>query len=187
MLNGIISYLTAKCRGNVHAKGLVEITVSSNSDSAWNVANLDDENPWTTVEIMTNYWSHSRDDYYMRSNFCSENEPDEWICWDFKILRIEPAHYTIQTGPDSHLKSWAVEGSDDGASWTEIDRGENKSHLNEGCGCDFTDNRALVNFAVSRSGSFRMIRLRQIGPNHSGDDVLVLGCLQIFGAVAGRQ
>jgi hypothetical protein len=37
-------------------------------------------------------------------------------------------------------------------------------------------------FAVERSGSFRMIRLRQIGQNH-----LALSAFELFGAVAGLQ
>jgi hypothetical protein len=115
------------------------------------------------------------------SEFHSEDELSQWICWDFKTLRIEPTHYTIQTyggGPNwSHLKSWAVEGSDDGSSWTEIHRRENNSDLN--------GRRAVKTFAVSRAGSFRRICLRQTGPNHAGNNHLVLDAFELFGAVAG--
>jgi hypothetical protein len=107
--NGIISYLTAKCDGNVHDRGVVKITASSVSRTYYpqNAADLED-NP----------------------SFRSEDEPGQWICLDFKTLRIEPTHYTIRTGCENQLKSWAVEGSDDGASWTEIDRREDNGHLN---------------------------------------------------------
>jgi hypothetical protein len=115
---GVIAHLTAKCGGNVHEKGAVEITASSvyRNNSSYappNAADLGDKD----------------------SIFHSDNEPAEWIGWDFKALRIEPTHYTIRTywkWPNwSNLKSWAVEGSDDGASWTEIDRRENNSDLND--------------------------------------------------------
>jgi hypothetical protein len=56
-------------------------------------------------------------DFGTNSEFCSEDKPGQWICWDFKALRIEPRYYTIRTSdyrPNyDHLKSWAVEGSDE--------------------------------------------------------------------------
>jgi hypothetical protein len=77
------------------------------------------------------------------------------------------------------LKSWAVESSDDGASWTKIDRREKNSNFNGGC--------HMKTFAVAQSGSFRRIHLRQIGPNHFGNNHLVLSAFELFGAVAGLQ
>jgi hypothetical protein len=111
------------------------------------------------------------------------NNPDEWICWDFKALRIEPTHYTIRTNSDRakylHLKSWTVEGSDDGAPWKEIDRSENNSDVN--------DRFAVKTFVVSRFGSFRRIRLRQTGPNYRGKNYLQFCAFEVFGTVAGLQ
>jgi hypothetical protein len=72
-----------------------------------------------------------------------------------------------------------VEGSDDGATWTEIDGRENNSDLN--------DDLVVKTFTVAQSGRFRMIRLRQTGPNHCGDDYLVLSAFEVFGAVAELQ
>jgi hypothetical protein len=155
--NGVISHLTAKCDGNVHEKGIVEITASS--------------------VFGTNYPRNAVD---FRDNglcFSSEDEPDQLICLDFKTLRIEPTHYTIQTGSENYLKSWAVEGSDDGASWTEIDRRENTNDLNSW--------RTAKTFVVSRSGSFERIRLRQTGRNHSGSNCLALEAFELFGRLLG--
>jgi hypothetical protein len=42
-------------------------------------------------------------------------------------------------------------------------------------------------FAISQSGSFGRIRLRQNGPNHEGNNCLVLSAFEVFGAVAGLQ
>jgi hypothetical protein len=73
--NGVISYLTVKCSGNVHDRGVVEITASSVSYTDY---------PRNTADLGTN------------SDFWSEDEPGQWICLDFKTLRIEPTHNTIQ-------------------------------------------------------------------------------------------
>jgi hypothetical protein len=152
---GIISYLTAKCDGNIHDRGVVEITASS---VFWT------DYPRNTADLGTD------------SYFKSEDEPRQWICFDFKSLRIEPTHYTIRTFLFDCLKSWTLEGSDDGVSWTEIDRRENNS--------DLDDTFAVKTFAVSRSGSFERIRLRQIGPNHGDDIEMRLSAFEVFGAIA---
>jgi hypothetical protein len=155
-LSGIVSHLMGKCGGNIHDKGVVEITASSSSNRARNTANLEDD-----------------------SCFCSENTPGQWICLDFKTLRIEPTHYTIRAGYGFYLKNWAVEGSDDGASWTGIDRRENNSDLSKAWD--------MKTFTVSRSGSFERIRLCQTGPNHWSINQLVLSAFEVFGAVTGLQ
>jgi uncharacterized coiled-coil protein SlyX len=94
-LDGVISYLTRKHRGNVHDKGIVTITSKSGS-SLGNVADLTSD-----------------------SDFCSKDEPCQWICWDFHEMRVRPSHYTII---GYWLRSWVVDSSLDGGAWTEIDR-----------------------------------------------------------------
>ena len=50
---------------------------------------------------------------------------------------------------------------------------------------------AIANFKISHvsNESFQFIRLRQTGPNHKGDDTLVITCLEIFGILRmpGRE
>jgi hypothetical protein len=85
----------------------------------------------------------------------------------------------MRTGTDYYLKNWAVEGSEDGASWTEIERRENNS--------DLIGENAVNTSAVSQAGSFRWIRLSQIGPNHWHDNLLFRSAFEPFGAVARLQ
>jgi hypothetical protein len=112
------------------------------------------------------------------SEFCLKNEPAQWICWDFKALRIEPRPNTIRTSSaDCHLKTWAVEGSGDEAGWTETNQRENNSHLNY--------HLAVKTFAVAGSGLFPRIRLRQTGKNPRGNNFLVFKAL--FAISGGRR
>jgi hypothetical protein len=66
-----------------------------------------------------------------------------------------------------------------GVSRREIDRHQNSSNVN--------GRRAVKTFAVSRSGSFRRICLRQTGTNHYGNNRLVLNAFEVFSAIAGLQ
>ena len=162
-LEGVIAHLTRECGGNVHDKGIVNVTASSvyNDDS--------DYHPKNAVDLGTD------------SLYCSKNEKDTWICYDFKERCVIPTSYSVRSqgnGPgNSHLKSWVIEVSNDGSSWTEIDRRDNNNDLN--------DKYATANFKISKvpSESFRFFRLKQTGPNHRGYDYLAISSLEIFGTL----
>jgi chaperonin cofactor prefoldin len=153
-LDGIIFYLTTKHGGNVHEKGIVTITSMSVRDgisyAVQNIANL------TSNE-----------------SFASKEAPGQWICWDFREMRVRPTHYAIWT---QFLDSWVVEGSLDGTSWTEIDRRTGSRDFEGGY-------QSANSFVVSKSDEFRFIRLTQTGSNSSGRHRLLLVSVEFFGTL----
>ena len=164
-LDGVIAHLARECRGNVHDKGIVNVTASS-------VCAISSQ-PKNAVDLRTD------------SRFWSRNEANAWICYDFRERRVIPTSYSVRSwhdGPGScHLKSWVIEVSNDGHSWTEIDRRDDNNDLNSSW--------VTVNFKISRvpSESFRFFRLRQAGKNHQGDYCLDLSALEIFGTLFVRE
>jgi hypothetical protein len=101
-LDGIISYLTKKHRGNVHEKGIVTITTKS-------------------------FWADDPDllplaDLTSKAAFHSKKEPGQWICWDLHEMRVRSTNYTMYTIRGLYLKSVIADGWVDGRSWTEFDR-----------------------------------------------------------------
>jgi hypothetical protein len=72
-----------------------------------------------------------------------------------------------------------LEGSVDGATWTEIDRRENNLDLN--------NKFAVKTFGVSRVETFQMVRLKQIAPNHASNNYLLITAFEIFGALIGLE
>jgi hypothetical protein len=155
-LEGVISYLTKKHGGNVHEKEIVIITSKSVH-----------HNPKFCLKRIT--------DLTVASNFCSQDDPGQWVRWDFGEMRLRPTHYTVKA---DYLKSWVVEGSVDGKNWAEIDRQTDNQ--------DFKDasTSIAVSFAVRVSREFRFIRLTQIDENHWGGDQLVLYGVEFFGALS---
>jgi hypothetical protein len=149
-LDGIISYLTKKHGGNVQEKGIVTITSKSC--------------PYNDLKNVADLTSDAK--------FCSKNEPGQWVCWDFGEMRVRPTHYTIK---GAWLKSWVVEGSLDGSSWTEIDRQTDNQDF-----CDWN----TASFAVSKPAEFRFIRLTQTDKNHRGYDWLILRAVEFFGTLS---
>ena len=158
-LRGIIAHLTQKCGGNVHEKGVVEVTARG----GWS-----DHVPEHAVELGSD------------SEFCSENEEGSWLCYDFKGRRVTPTSYSIRSYNDSNRpKSWVLEVSNDGRSWDPVDRREDNSDL-------VGDGFVTHNFSISPvpGGRFRFVRLRMTGNNHSGGNLLDLTALEVFGVLS---
>jgi hypothetical protein len=88
-------------------------------------------------------------------------------------MRVRPTHYTIKAG---YLKSWVVEGSLDGESWTEIDRQTNNQYFN--------GRYAPASFAVSNPAECRFIRLTQTDKRHDNYDSLLLYAVEFFGTLS---
>jgi hypothetical protein len=152
--DGIIAYLTKQHGGNVHDEEVVTITSKS----------VYGDDPYQDLKNVADLTS----DAY----FESKNETGQWVCWDFRALRVLPTHYTIRS---LRLKSWVVERSLDGQNWTEIDVQVGNQ--------DFKYDWNTASFALSNSGECRFIRLTQTDKNHYGDDELRLRALEFFGTL----
>ena len=166
-LNGIIAFLSQRCKGNVHDQGVVEITASGVF-----------RNPFGMQ-----YEPKNAADLDSRDHFCSTDLNGSWICYNFKDTPIVPSSYSIMSAGfpagSNHPVSWVFEGSEDGSSWVTLDE-RNTSVLD----------RPLViqNFSISGAPRipFKSLRLRQTGWNSSGKNCLAISCLEIFGKM-GRQ
>jgi hypothetical protein len=83
-LNGVISRLSKKCRGNVHKKKVVKVTCSGHPD----------EDSVCTVRHIVDLRA---DSFFVSTyNSKSHNIPHDrnnWVCYDFKERPIIPTHY----------------------------------------------------------------------------------------------
>jgi hypothetical protein len=131
--DGIISYLSKKCGGNVHDKGIVTIT----------------SNRFASPEL----YGHPGNvaDLNRKTCFAFVHVSGLWICWDFHTMRLRPSHYTIAAWG---LSSWILEGSVDGASWTQIDRQRDHRGFS-GFGTN------IISFPVSTTVECRRLRLTE--------------------------
>jgi hypothetical protein len=159
-LDGILTHLTTKAGGNVHDQGIV----SAFSDSVQ-----------TPVHAPKN-----AADMVSRSYFCSDDQPNQSMGYDFRTLRIVPSHYSLRSftsRTNNHPKSWVIEVSDTGDpnAWTVVDAQDNSPSLN---GADL-----IASFPILCPRSCRFIRIRQTGPNHSGHNYLLFSAFEIFGSL----
>jgi hypothetical protein len=94
-------------------------------------------------------------------------------------MAVQSTHYSVRSHGSwkdlPNLKNWVIEGSRDGKSWPKVDRRSKNEDLNE---------RSVTRtFAIGQCDAFRMIRLRQIGLNHEGSQLLVLSAFELFRSV----
>ena len=160
-LDGIVAHLTRECNGNVHEKGVIEVTASSI-----------ETRHFAPKDVVSQKES---------SVFFTTSAEHSWICYDFKSRRVFPTSYCIRSIYDgglgsSNLKSWAFEGSNDGQSWCVLDHRENDSSLNA--------RNVTMNFTVTSTespSSYRFLRIHQTGVNHANTNRLALSSLEVFG------
>ena len=161
--NGIIAKLKTTFNMDVPNEEILEMTCSSaNEAHPLNFA--------TDTENETSY-------------FESLDEPDSWIALDFKGRRVSVTHYALKTwfwpAGYQHLKSWVLEGSDDGEEWTELDRREDCPHLN--------NPSAVKRFKCDLRIKCRHIRLRSTGPDHFGTNLMILSGIELYGRLTSPQ
>jgi hypothetical protein len=148
--HGIISYLTKLHGGNVHETGVVTITSKSIDDPEVAPQNVADIGQGST--------------------FTSQDEPGQWICWDFHDLHPCIVAYTLEA---VSLQSWVIEGSLDGESWTKMDRRWR-----------FPEFSGANPFDLWHAIECRFIRLTQTGKRREyNDDFLVLFSVEFYGTL----
>ena len=111
--------------------------------------------------------------------FGSRNQPDQWICFDFKDNLVQLKNYTIRSsnfwGPNrEHPKSWVLECSNDKKRWKTIDKKVDCNELNE--------KGAIKTFLVeNQHPKSRYFRLKQIGENCKGNYCFNISAVEFFG------
>jgi hypothetical protein len=159
-LGGIISYLTREYKCHVEDTGFVSLIASRICNPG--------SYPLRTIADFTN-----------GSGTSTIAEPNSWIGYDFKEMRVTPTHYSLRARIDREgywLRSWVLEGSlDGGTSWIELDQKRQNMGMNA--------RGAIVTFQVAHQSEVQMIRIRQTGTNSHGTHQMLLNAIEIFGVL----
>jgi hypothetical protein len=160
VFEGLICHLGKCSGGNPHEKRIICATgTPSNGRSCYQ--------PQNVADLQTD------------SFFYSKNDAGQWLCYDFKDMRVAVTHYILRSGGGSvdsyHLRSWVLEGSADGSKWTEVDRRDNESRLN--------GPKAIGTFEVRTVIESRFIRLRGTGPTWNNRNYVIFEAFDVFGGL----
>jgi hypothetical protein len=152
-LRGIIDFLRKEV-SNVHDAGIVVVSESS----------VQSTNPGRNAA-----------DLGTGKFFCSRDQEDQWVCYDFQDKRIAPTHYSVGSyfGRGGYnLRTWVIEASDDGEKWVEVAAQKGIDPQN-----------SVMSFAMAIVTECRYIRLRQTDVNEHGNHFLCITSLEFFGTL----
>jgi len=106
-------------------------------------------------------------------------DPNPHLIVHFKKERILLSGYQIRTyagdSNSAHLKSWIVEGSNDGENWDPV-------HLSQDCSA-LNSPKSQCQFEFNPSGPYSHIRLKMVGKNHANGLVMVVSRFQLLGSI----
>ena len=161
---GIINFLTKKFDGNIYEKGVIKITS--------NITYSNDYKPKNVLDF-NNY-----------SYFCSKDQENCRINFNFKEKSILLTSYSIKSCATRditiypYLKSWVIEGSNDGKDWILIHKIENTELL--------YGRLKKANFEVECNSYYHIIRLRSIGEswyNRGNKFMIGISMIEFFGTL----
>lgn len=165
-LKGIIHFLTQEAGGNVHDKGIVSVTPSSQFTNesirlAKNVVDFDN----------------------LETRLLTGNKENSWLKYDFKDRKVMPTQYSIRSKPfgpsNDHPTDWVIEGSNNDSDWCLLDsRSGEKSLCAESVVRTFD-----IKKAEKGNEYYRYLRIRQTGRNACGYFYLGFSALEYFGTI----
>ena len=157
---GIIAYLTRRCKGSIVEQGIVGIAARDRISDMFHEKSL--------CQVIQD-----------QAVYVSANEPGAWFCIDFKGRTVLATHYSVRGGDynntGSYMSSWTLEGSIDGAQWQEI---------HSVMGSDYPNPvKRDVTCSVATQRRCRFVRLRMTGPTKAGNFVLCCARFELFGVL----
>lgn len=156
--SGIFDELAKQCKGNIY--DIINISGNECIGSA-SVSTIVDFN-------------------YNGQCYNSDDEPNSYICFDFKSNSVSLSAYSIKSSnhksPDYH-QSWIIEGSNDQNDWVLLDSHTNDPSLNSKLKVGVFH----INDEKMRNQKFKYIQLRMTGKSIQGNDYLDVLNIEFFG------
>jgi hypothetical protein len=119
----------------------------------------------------------------------THDKPGQWVAVDLGAShRLVADHYALRhdNGGGQHLRSWIMEGSDDGRTWQPLREHANDESLGAG-----RSNMAVAAWALDGAAvggrSFRHFRVRQTGKNANDSDALCCAGIELYGRLATSE
>ena len=159
--DGICNYLTQKAGGNIHEKGVIRLSASGTSNNSF--------------ERVLNYqWN---------GYWASNNSPNSYLRFDFKDYTVQLNGYSLRARDEpqggGHPKSWVIEGSNDGKTWTTLNSQQNSDAIN---GRRQVHTFKLPNLTLP----YRYLQMRLTDRNHRGDNFFNITNIEFFGELIAK-
>lgn len=117
---------------------------------------------------------------------CTKPQVNSWFELDFRRYRVCPTHYALRhyaSWDTEALRTWVLDGSEDGIDWVRLSSIENDTSLDK-AGATHT---WPVSAQATKGLFFRYLRLRQTGPNSNDHHYLALSGFEVYGKLVRRD
>lgn len=111
--------------------------------------------------------------------FATSNLASSWVAVDFRQRKLACNYYSVRARSynANHPKGWSLQGSNDFINWTTLHSKTNNPLIaNQWYSSPTTSNQTTF---------YRFFRILQTQISTSGDDVLTLGELELYGMLQG--
>lgn len=152
---GLFYELYKQSKLNLHMSGVIRVSSSGSS-------HLSNKQPHDIINPIG------------IGDWISNNIPNAFIQIDFRSYLFIPSYYSIcfySMKKDNRMKSWIVQGSVDGSTWFCLDEERLNKHFND----------SQISCRMFSDVPVRFVRLKQIGKNVSGSNVMSLHQIEFFG------
>ena len=153
--DGVVAHLTSECGGNIHQKGIVNITASS----------VKTNEPYRIV------------DYSSETHFVTQDQRDAFVQVHFLQHQLKLTNYTLKShsGLGNFFMSWVLEGSNNGIDWIQLDSHEN---------CNDLKGPSLVHtYSCKDAPPMTFFRIQQTGETSSHANYLIIAKMELFGTL----
>lgn len=156
-LTGIMKHLACHTCGNIHSNGTITITANSLPCNSMYPQNF--------VDCYSN-------------SYCYAADSSVTILFDFKQMKVQLSHYSVQSASDHFMKNWFLETSDDLIHWVTIDPKRNCANLR---GSDFISRYPVKSHEFSRFIRYQHERPSWPSESNQSSQHLCIKNIEFFG------
>lgn len=113
-----------------------------------------------------------------KANWCSINQPGQWVQFELVRNMIRLDYYTLKSGRCWFPRSWEVLGSADGREWVSLDKKENMP--------DLCSKYTAKMWGTTSSLECKFVKIVQIGETEDKVNILCLSGVEFFGRLSKR-
>ena len=111
-------------------------------------------------------------------NFASSNIANSWWMCIFSNGKMRVDRYTIRgksNANSEHLRSWKLQGSQGGVTWTDLDTQSANNSIN-------ASNAYFTSGVLTNTTYWKFLRILQTGVNSSGTNFLTMNEIDFYGS-----
>ena len=109
------------------------------------------------------------------SQFYTDNLPSSWVSFNIGTKKLKCNYYSIRArnAANYYLRNWKLQGSNDGATWVDLDTQTNNTTL--------ANASQWLSIPINNTAAYSWFRILNYGLDSEGYNFLTLGEVELYG------